>query len=74
MTNLETELTHLVALMADPYRENWKAYCWAKAQILAQHNPADYAGLPAALANRMKSDSPANGRQVSSTNEVKEDK
>lgn len=69
MTPLEMELRHLISLMAPPYRDNWKAYCWAKAQILAEHNAKDYAGLPAALVKAMQSDSPAPGRNPSSTNE-----
>jgi hypothetical protein len=69
MTSLQTELAHLVNLMAPPYRENWKAYAWAKAQILEQHNPKDYAGLPAALARAMQPASNANGPNQSCTNE-----
>lgn len=69
MTPLETELAHLVSLMAPPYREQWKAYCWAKANALAESCPADYAGLPAALLKRIRSDLPAPGPHQSSTNE-----
>lgn len=58
MTNLETELAHLVNLMAAPYREHWKAYCWAKAVYLSEHNPTDYAELPARLKAAMTSGSP----------------
>lgn len=59
MTNLETELAHLVHLMADPYREHWKAYCWAKAVYLSEHNPTDYAELPARLKAAMTRGLPA---------------
>lgn len=59
MTNLETELQHLVHLMADPYREHWKAYCWAKAVYLSEHNPQEYGQLPARLKAAMKPGSPA---------------
>lgn len=61
MTPIETELAHLVSLMQPPFRENWKAYCWAKANALAESCPADYAELPAALLKRMQSASPAPG-------------
>jgi hypothetical protein len=69
MTSLQIELAHLIALMAPPFREHWKKYCWAKAQILEQHNPKDYAGLPAALAKAMQPASNANGPNQSCTNE-----
>lgn len=46
MTPLEEELTHLINLMSDPYREHWKAYAWAKANALAAHDPANYATFP----------------------------
>jgi hypothetical protein len=59
MTNLETELMHLVNLMAPPYTEQWKAYSWAKAKALARSNPEDYAELPQMLAAAMKSSSSA---------------
>lgn len=67
MTPLETELAHLVSLMAPPFRENWKAYCWAKANALESR--AEFAGLASALAKQMQSDSPASGPNQSSTNE-----
>lgn len=59
MTNLETELEHLVHLMAPPYRDQWKAYCWAKAVYLSEHSPADYGTLPALLKAAMQIGSPA---------------
>lgn len=59
MTNLETELAHLTNLMADPYREHWKAYCWAKAVYLSEHNPTDYGQLPEMLRAAMTSGLPA---------------
>ena len=30
------ELAHLVWLMADPYRQAWAPYCWAKALELSE--------------------------------------
>jgi hypothetical protein len=69
MTSMEIELNHLVNLMKPPFKDGWSRYCWAKAQILEQHNPKDYAGLPAALAKAMQKDSSANGPQVFCTNE-----
>lgn len=54
MTNLETELAHLVNLMKPPYREQWKAFCWAKAVYLSEHNPQEYGELPALLKAAMK--------------------
>lgn len=54
MTNLETELAHLVNLMAPPMREYWKSYCWAKAGYLAESNPADYKDLPRLLTEAMR--------------------
>jgi hypothetical protein len=55
MTPTEEELFHLVNLMTDPYREHWKAYCWAKAQCLAKSDPENYATLPERLKAAMKS-------------------
>jgi hypothetical protein len=70
MTHMETELTHLVSLMQPPFREQWKAYCWAKANALAASSPADYADLPAALLKRMRNDSKDSGpKQPSITNQ-----
>lgn len=59
MTNLEIELDHLVNLMAAPFQENLKAYCWAKAVYLSEHNPTEYGELPARLKAAMTSGSPA---------------
>jgi len=59
MTNLETELAHLVHLMKPPYREQWKAYCWAKAVYLSEHNPTECGTLPELLRAAMKSSLPA---------------
>lgn len=67
MTALEIELNHLVNLMRPPFKDGWARYCWAKANAMASH--ADYAGLPAALASRMQSDSQAPGPHQSSINE-----
>lgn len=53
MTALQTELSHLVNLMAEPWREQWKSYCWAKAVYLAESNPQDYASLPQMLKEAM---------------------
>ena len=47
--SLQYELTHLVNLCAPPYRESWRNYVWAKAQILARSNPETYSELPALL-------------------------
>lgn len=59
MTNLETELAHLTNLMAPPFKDQWRAYCWAKAVYLSEHNPTEYAELPARLKAAMTSGSPA---------------
>ena len=61
MSALQTELAHLVALMAPPYRESWKAYCWAKANVLAESNPSDYASLPQLLKEAMQPKSSDSG-------------
>lgn len=53
MTPLQAELEHLMNLMAPPYRANWKAYCWAKANALVGSDPENYKGLPAALTEAM---------------------
>lgn len=47
--SLQCELQHLCNLCAEPYRESWKKYAWAKAQILASSDPETYADLPALL-------------------------
>lgn len=57
MTPLNTELQHLISLMAPPFREHWKAYCWTKANILAESNPQDYQDLPARLKEAMSAPS-----------------
>ena len=53
MTNLQTELSHLINLMAAPYRESWKTYCWAKAVYLSESNPHEYGDLPRQLKEAM---------------------
>jgi len=69
MTPLETELQHLLSLMAPPYRDNWKAYCWAKANALAETDPEFYAGLPQRLKEAMQTDSkPSTPTQPSTDN------
>lgn len=55
MDALQTELAHLVALMAPPYRDAWRQYCWAKANVLAEGNPTEYGELPKLLAREMRS-------------------
>jgi hypothetical protein len=65
VTPMETELSHLVSLMAPPFRENWKAYAWAKALELSAD--PEFAGLPAALKKAMQSDLNASGRNQPST-------
>jgi hypothetical protein len=67
VTPLETELQHLLNLMAEPYRENWETYCLWKAKGLAKHYPEDYAELPSRLKKAMQSDSNASGRNQPST-------
>jgi hypothetical protein len=49
MDALSTELTHLLSLMAPPYRDAWIEYCKIKARGLAKHYPEDYAQLPSLL-------------------------
>lgn len=56
MTPLETELQHLLNLMAPPYRENWETYCLWKAKGLAKHYPEDYAELPSRLKKAISKD------------------
>lgn len=58
MTNLETELAHLVNLMAAPYRDNWKTYCWAKAVYLSESNATEYGDLPRLLKDAMSKPAP----------------
>lgn len=69
MNSLQLELDHLIALMAPPYRESWKQYAWAKANILAEHDPSRYGALPQLLAAAMKSTS--TGTQASGMQEGK---
>jgi len=64
---LKEHLHHLLWLMEPPFTENWKAYCWARANQLAQEDAARFASLPVTLAAAMKarqqeSDSPPSGR------------
>ncbi len=54
MTPCDEELQHLVNLMAEPYREPWRAYAWAKANALAASDPENYRDLPKRLATAMK--------------------
>lgn len=58
MANLDIELAHLVNLMAPPYREHWKTYCWAKAVYLSESNPKDYEKLPQLLKEAMSKSAP----------------
>lgn len=59
MDALQTELSHLVNLMAEPWREQWKSYCWAKAVYLSESNPNEYATLPQLLKEAMQPKSSA---------------
>lgn len=63
MTPCDIELQHLLNLMAEPYRENWKAYCWAKATALAAEYPEDYAELPRRLTEAMQTVSKQPGQE-----------
>jgi hypothetical protein len=45
----EQHLTHLLALMAPPFMENWKAHCWHRAKELAASD-AELSELPSLLA------------------------
>lgn len=70
MTNdesLQTELQHLINLMAEPDREAWKAYAWAKANALAASNPDVYQALPEMLRAAMSGSSNQPGRERPST-------
>lgn len=51
---LMVELLHLVNLMAPPFKDQWRSYCWAKAVYLSESNPADYATLPQLLKEAMQ--------------------
>jgi len=53
---LHSELRHLINLMAEPYREGWKSYAWAKANALAASDPV-YRELPRLLREAMQTDS-----------------
>ena len=44
MTALETHLAHLIALLAPPHRESWRAYVWDRALTLAKD--PEYSALP----------------------------
>jgi hypothetical protein len=72
MTALQTELDHLVNLMAPPWREAWKSYCWAKAVYLAESNKEEYGDLPRQLKEAMLASfsSPLTSMPVSGTAEV----
>ncbi|RZI60664.1 MAG: hypothetical protein EOP14_00065 [Pseudomonas sp.] len=52
--SLKCELTHLVNLCAEPYREVWAAYVWAKAKGLARHDPETYSDLPRLLTQALR--------------------
>lgn len=75
MDPFNAELEHLVRIATrqswdtDHSHKEWKKLVWDKANALAEKCPADYAGLPAALLNRMQNASPESGQPQSSTNE-----
>jgi len=64
MTELQTELEHLVNLMAPPFRDNFKAFCWDKALRLAATDASVFAELPALLKAAMQ---PKGANDVSSS-------
>jgi hypothetical protein len=66
---LTDHLHHLLWLMEPPFTENWKAYCWAKANALATESPATCADLPAALTKAMQSASKESGQEPQSSNQ-----
>lgn len=57
MTRLQTELAHLLALAAPPYRKAWSDYVKNKAQVMANWQPDLYADLPRLLEEAMRSPS-----------------
>lgn len=67
MSRLQIELAHLVNLMAPPFRENFKAFCWDKALRLAETDAEEFAELPALLKAAMQSDSNGSTRIRPST-------
>ena len=50
---IEQHLAHLIALLAPPYREAWRAYAWDRAQKLASEQP-ELAELPRLLTDVMR--------------------
>ena len=54
MTPLETELEHLLTMLAPPWTAYWREFCWCKATYLPPERAEDYAGLPELLAKAMK--------------------
>lgn len=49
MDRLETELSHMLRLLAPPFRASWREYVWEKAKHL-EATDLDFAGLTARLA------------------------
>lgn len=49
---LQDHLTHLIALMAEPYHDAWKTYAWDRAKELAAKDP-ELADLPRLLTEAM---------------------
>jgi hypothetical protein len=47
----DEHLTHLVSLMAPPFREAWRQYCWRRAKELAKD--PELADPPAQLSLRL---------------------
>lgn len=69
MTRLSNEVAHLLWLMEPPFTEGWKAYCWAKANALADAEPDVYQDLPRLLKEAMQSASNQSTRPQQSTDE-----
>ena len=50
---IEQHLAHLIALLAPPYREAWRAYVWQRAKELSKQ--PELADLPRLLKEAMSS-------------------
>ena len=57
MNRLETELQHMLEMLAPPFFNAWKGEMWHKAKRLAREEPETFADLPMMLASSVQQQS-----------------
>ena len=65
MNRLETELQHMLEMLAPPFFNAWKGEMWHKAKRLAREEPETFADLPTMLASSVQQQSSTSSEKPS---------